>query len=183
MQEETYKVYKHNPPHLFIPNTKYFITGATYLKKGFLASKDGKTRLLNSIKRGCKKYHWTLEDWVILDNHYHLMLNAPNTANTLGKMINEVHKFTAIWLKKNLLELKEEKRIFYNYWDSCITYETSYCARLNYIYFNPVKHGYVEEASNYMWGSYTFRIKEDFDYLDMIREKYPWDKVIVKDDF
>ena len=113
MQEETYKVYKHNPPHLFIPNTKYFITGATYLKKGFLASKEGKTRLLNSIKRGCKKYHWTLEDWVILDNHYHLMLNAPNTANTLSKMINEVHKFTAIWLKKNLLELKEEKRLFY----------------------------------------------------------------------
>ncbi len=183
MQGEIYKVYQHNPPHLFIPNAKYFITGATYLKKDFLASENGKIKLLDSIKKGGEKYLWILEDWVILDNHYHLMLNAPDKANTLSKMFNEVHKFTAIWLKKNFLELREEKRIFYNYWDSCITYEKSYFTRLNYIYFNPVKHGYTEEASNYMWGSYTFRLKGEFDYLDMIREQYPWDKVVVKDDF
>ncbi|MFH0774642.1 MAG: transposase [bacterium] len=137
MQEENYKIYLHNPPHLFLPNTKYFITGATYLKRPFFATENSKEKLFNSIKMGCEKYHWVLEDWVILDNHYHLMLNAPCSADTLSKMFNEIHRFTAIWLKKNILELKEEKRIFYNYWDSCITYEKSYWARLNYIYLIP----------------------------------------------
>ena len=183
MQGEDYKVYTHNPSHLFKSNAKYFITGATYLKKAFLVAESAKGKLLDSVKKGCEKYFWVLEDWVILDNHYHLMLNAPNSVSTLSKMFNEVHKFTAIWLKENFLELKKEKRIFYNYWDSCITYEKSYFARLNYIYFNPLKHGYVKEANNYMWGSYRFRLKEEFDYLNKLKEKYPWNRVIVKDDF
>ena len=183
MQVENYKVYTHNPPHLFIPKTKYFITGATYLKKHFLVSEEGKVKLLGSIKTGCEKYCWILEDWVILDNHYHLMMNTSDDVSALSKMFNEIHKFTAIWLKKNFLEFKKEKRIFYNYWDSCITYEKSYWARLNYIYFNPVKHGYIKEAKDYAWGSYRFRLKEEIDCLNKIRKEYPWDKVNVKDDF
>jgi len=183
MDKEIYRISAHNPPHLFRPNAKYFVTGATYLKKLFLASKNIKTKLLTSIKKGCEKYSWVLEDWVILDNHYHLMLNAPDHPNTLSTIFNEVHKFTAIWVKKNLPELKDETRIFYNYWDSCITYEKSYFARLNYIYFNPVKHGYVKEASDYLWGSYRVRLKAESYYLNELREKYPWDKIKVKDDF
>jgi len=35
---EEYKEYKHNPPHLFRSDAKYFITGATYEKKYFLLS-------------------------------------------------------------------------------------------------------------------------------------------------
>lgn len=118
-----------------------------------------------------------------------LKTSATDTIKPKGLTLKDLkwkflyNKFTALWPKKNFSELKEEKRIFYNYWDSCITYEKSYFARLNYIYFNPVKHGYVEEAGNYIWGSYTFRLKEEFDYLDMIKEKYPCDKVVVKDDF
>ena len=183
MDKEIYKVYAHNPPHLFRPNAKYFVTGATYLKKHFLASESSKTRLLFSINKGCEKYRWMLENWVILDNHYHLMLNTPANANTLSILFDEGHKFTALWLKENFPELKEEKRMFYNYWDSCITYEKSYFARLNYIYFNPVKHGYVKEASDYLWGSYRLRLREESNYLNHIKEKYPWNKITVKDDF
>ena len=183
MDEEIYKVYEHNPPHLFKPNAKYFITGSIYLKKNFLNPKESKARLLDSIIQGCKKYGWVLEDSVILDNHYHLMLNAPAKADTLGIMFNEIHKFTAIWLKEDFPNLKEEKKIFYNYWDSCITYEKSYFARLNYIYFNPVKHGYVKEAEDYLWGSYRNRLIKEGDYLNQIKKQYPWDKIIVKDDF
>jgi len=49
--------------------------------------------------------------------------------------------------------------------------------------FNPIKHGYIRELKDYKWGSYRFRLKREFDYLDEIRKKYPWDKVNVKDDF
>ncbi len=183
MDKEIYKVYEHNPPHLFKPNAKYLITGLTYLKKNFLAPENSKAKLLTSINKACERYHWFLEDWVILNNHYHLMLNAPSDASTLKAMFNEIHKFTAIWLKKNFPELKEEKKIFYNYWDSCITYERPYFARLNYIYFNPVKHGYVKEAETYLWGSYRQRLVKENDYLNEIKKKYPWNKIIVRDDF
>ncbi len=65
-----YKEYKHNPPHLFSPNSKYFITGTTYEKNMWLKSNEAKERLLKSIIIGFDRYGWVLEDWVMLDNHY-----------------------------------------------------------------------------------------------------------------
>lgn len=178
-----YRQYKHNPPHLFVQNCKYFITASTYLKKPFLVSQSSKSHLLESITKGCNKHDWMLEDWVILDDHYHLMLQAPEGSINLSKMISEIHRFTALWMKKNVEEVESAKRIFWNYWDSCITFERSYFARLNYIYFNPVKHGYVEFPENYLFGSYHYRVGVEKEYLESLRRDYPWDKIKVKDDY
>jgi len=179
----TYKEYKHNPPHLFVPNCKYFITGATYKKKRWFKSDKAKERLLKSIKIGFDQHGWLLEDWVILDNHYHLMGNASEINNSLPKMIQDIHKFVAMWIRKNVHESISAEKIMYNYWDTCITYEASYFARLNYIWNNPVKHGYTKSAEEWGFGSFIKRVEKDNEELEKIKANYPWDKVRVKDDF
>jgi putative transposase len=182
MLNEVYKVYKNNPPHLFKPKSKYMVTGSTYLKERHLTAPDSKKQLLLSILKGCQRYNWKLEDWVVLDNHYHLMLESPEEADFLPKLINEVHKFTAIWLRKNNL-VDVPKKIFHNYWDSCVTFESSYFARLNYIYFNPVKHGYVTHPKDYCFGSYFYRYPGFSQELKSLERKYPFERVNVRDDF
>ena len=180
---EEYKEYKHNPPHLFRSNAKYFITGATYEKKYFLITNKAKARVFKSLYKGFNSLGWTLEDWVILHNHYHLMANAPENAETLSAIIRDIHKFTAMWLKKNIPKTKSVEKIWWNYWDTCITYEKSYFARLNYIWFNPVKHKLVEKAEDWKFGSYYYRYRKEKEYLKKLKKKYPFDKVKVKDDF
>ena len=171
--EEVYKKYQHNPPHLFRPGAKYIITGATYEKRHWLKSDEAKERLLKSIYIGFNQYRWMLEDWVILDNHYHLMGDAPEDAKTLSLLINDIHKFIALWIKKNVTEAENAEIIMYNYWDTCITFEKSYFARLNYIWYNPVKHGYVEDAKDWRFGSYFKRIKAEQKEIDALRKNYP----------
>ncbi|HMA62051.1 MAG TPA: transposase [bacterium] len=212
---EIYKTYKHNPPHLFRSNAKYFITGSTYKKVKYLVSEEAKERLLKSIFIGFTDYDWVIEDWVILDNHYHLMVNAPENVETLSRIIQDIHKFTAIWINKNIdigynmeyidrvdvksncskkaknkstntvgaLHSYKNSKIFHNYWDTCISYERSYFARLHYIWYNPVKHGYVRDPKNWKFGSYSFRFKKDKSEIDEIVDNYPCDKVKVYDDF
>ena len=180
---EEYKEYKHNPPHLFRSNAKYFITGATYEKKYFLLSDKAKARVFKSLYKGFNSLGWTLEDWVILHNHYHVMVNAPGNAESLSAIIRDIHKFTALWIKKNISDSKNAEKIWWNYWDTCITYEKSYFTRLNYIWFNPVKHGLIEKAEDWKFGSYYYRYKTEEEYLQNLRKKYPFDKVKVKDDF
>lgn len=195
---ENYKIYQHNPPHLFRSNAKYFITGSTYEKVKYLKSNDAKERLLGSIYKGFNDNHWEIEDWVILDNHYHLMVNAPGNAESLGDIIRDIHRFTALWVKKNMERSMEctnrvgacidtvnalQKKIFHNYWDTCITYEKSYYARLHYIWYNPVKHGYVDDPIKWKFGSYYYRFAEEKDELKKIIDQYPCDRVKVKDDF
>lgn len=177
-----YKTYHHNPPHLFSPNTKYFITGSTYKQVLHLKGPEAKWQLLTSIRKAFKEYGWELEDWVILDNHYHLMGNAPDKVETLSKIINDVHKFNALWIKKNISESARFKKIWYNYWDTCITYEASYYTRLNYIWYNPVKHRYVENPEDWQFGSYQARVLVEADEIERIKREYPWDKLNIKND-
>ena len=41
----------------------------------------------------------------------------------------------------------------YEFWDTHLTFEKSWLARLNYVHHNPVHHGLVAGAADYAWCS------------------------------
>ena len=45
------------------------------------------------------------------------------------------------------------RKIWFQYWETQLTFKRSYLARLNYVHNNPVKHGVTTEAKNYAWCS------------------------------
>ena len=45
------------------------------------------------------------------------------------------------------------QKIRHNFWETRLTYEKSYLARLNYVHQNPVKHKLVLIANQYPWCS------------------------------
>ena len=178
MANKIYKTYLHNPPHLFLPGVKYFITVSSFRHHSIFKDDEIKIKMLEISQKGCEKFSWILEDWVLLDNHYHLMLQSdPNNRTTIAKVINNFHKFLSLWLRKKDPSLKEQNKLFNNYWDTCIAYENSYYARLNYLWFNPVKHGYLEHPKDYPFGSYYNRYRNEKEYLKNLEKQYPFDKL------
>ncbi len=163
-------------------NAKYFITASTLGKHPYLKSDDAKYAAIYYLEKSLEKYNWEMEDWVILDNHIHIMVNAPENALTLSKVMNNFHRFTANWLSKNNIK-KIDSKYFHNYWDTCITYDQAYFTRLNYIWYNPVKHGYVKSPEEWKFGSYFFRCKQESVELENLKQKYPFDSVKLRDDF
>jgi hypothetical protein len=53
----------------------------------------------------------------------------------------------------NEQDAQRGRRVWFQYWDSHITFERSYLARLNYVHQNPVHHGVADNAENYAWCS------------------------------
>ena len=98
-----FKTYPNNPPHLFIGKCKYFITGATLWKIHYITGDDVKYKKLEYMFKSFDHYGWTIEDWVLLENHYHVMSNAPENAETLFQVINNFHRFRALWDKKTCI--------------------------------------------------------------------------------
>ena len=43
--------------------------------------------------------------------------------------------------------------MWHNFWETRLTHEASYLARLNYVHQNAVKHGLVAVANQYPWCS------------------------------
>jgi putative transposase len=142
--------YPHNPAHLFIDNSPYFITGAIHQKRKLLANHEIKDFLLTTIKDCLAEKAWCLNHWVILDNHYHLLVTSKIGVELSG-IIGKIHMLSAKLIRS---QLQAEKPIWWNYWDYCPRDEADYWVRLNYLFNNPIKHGYVTDLKDYPYSSF-----------------------------
>ncbi len=87
-----------------------------------------------------------LQAWVVLANHYHLLAYVPDF-EVLGQLFRSVHGPTSrLW---NQADESPGRKVWYRYTDRAIRSERHYYTTLNYIHYNPVKHGYAD--SPYEW--------------------------------
>jgi putative transposase len=66
-------------------------------------------------------------------------------------MLGLLHEKTAKWI--NRLDDRAGRKVWHNFWETRLTHERFYLARLNYVHQNPVKHGLVAVANRYPWCS------------------------------
>jgi putative transposase len=127
----------HTPAHLFLDKTPYFITSAIYQKRPLLAADTIKQRLLKTIQDCFWEKNWILNDWVILDNHYHL-LGVSDKGDDLSSIFRRIHGISSHVIQAYC---SCESPVWWNFWDYCPRDEKDYLVRLNYLLNNPIKHG------------------------------------------
>jgi len=172
MKNITFKSYQHNPPHIYADNACYMVTAGTYDKIRYFNNNSKKELLFKIIKEFINQYKYELLGWVILDNHYHILIKS-KYGKDLPKIFRKIHSKSAMLVCKDAKKLRKT-RIWYNYWDTCIRDEKDYYTRLNYIHSNPIKHRYVGCLEDYKFSSFDYYIKvKGREWICDILEKYP----------
>ena len=144
----------HAPVHRLSACGTYFLTAGTYQKEHFFQGPDRLRVLHRGLLTVARKFGWDLEAWAVFSNHYHFVAHSPqleNGAESLSDMLSMLHEKTAKWINK--LDRTTGRQVWHNFWDTRLTFEKSYLARLNYVHQNPVKHGLVLVANKYPWCS------------------------------
>jgi len=147
----------HHPPHIYLSDTCYIITAATLHHAPFLASEAAKTYVRDSLRSLVVKFGIKLYAWVVLDDHYHLLLKT-HRGEDLPRFVGRLHGSCSHRI--NLLDGKVGRQVWHNYWDTCIRTERDFWVRFNYIHYNPVKHGYVQHMEDWLFSSYRHYLKE-----------------------
>jgi putative transposase len=165
--ENTFKCAPHNPPHWFQANTIYMLTGSIYQGQHMILSPERKIAWRDSFFEAAKLYGWHIIAWVVLNNHYHVMVESPEKALSLSKIIGSYHKFTA--RQWNDEENLSGRKVWWNYWDTCICSEKDYYNRLKYIFWNPVRHELVGNPEDYPFSSYKDYLEQQdsFDFTGL----------------
>jgi putative transposase len=140
----------HRPIHIFILNAQYFITLTTYKKKKLLNTDEKKDIVRESIMRAVKKYGINLNAWVILDNHFHLLISSIDQ-KIVPTFIKFINSRSSVLINK--LENTRGVKNFYQYWDIIIRDEDDFFTKINYIHYNPVHHRYCKDPSEYKFSS------------------------------
>jgi putative transposase len=141
----------HAPIHRFDSRGVYMVTAATLHKQHLFVADDSLDFLQRELMSLAERYEWDLHAWAVFSNHYHFVARSQQEVPSLGKFLSHLHSNTAREL--NRVDQKQGRDVWFNFWDSKLTYERSYMARLNYVHQNPVKHGLVSVANQYRWCS------------------------------
>ncbi len=158
----------------------FMVTSGTYQKAGLFRTPERLTFLTHSLTELCQKYSLDLQAWAVFPNHYHFLAQILQPRN-LSRLTRHLHSSTAIWINEQ--DGTPNRKVWFQYWESHITFHRSYLARLNYVYQNPVKHGLVRDASAYQWCSAGwFKGKADRAFFKTVLS-FPCDKLDIPDDF
>jgi putative transposase len=171
----------HAPPHYFTPGSTYLITAGTLHKARLFDTPFKRDIFANTTLSLASDYSLSLQAWAFLENHYHLVASFENTAVSHRTFLRHLHREIALRLNEH--DEIPGRRVMYEFWDTELTYEKSWLARLHYVHHNPVKHGLVEVASDYPWCS--ARWFESNAQPAFVKSVYSFriDRVNVKDDF
>jgi putative transposase len=141
----------HAPLHRLSNHGTYIVTAATLHKQHCFRRPACLDLLESALLRLAKEFGWQLEAWAVFSNHYHFVAHAQAGAQDLGTFLKQLHGETAHDV--NELDHVAGRSVWHNFWDTKLTFEKSYLARLSYVHQNPVKHGLVPVANQYRWCS------------------------------
>jgi putative transposase len=175
------KDWPHAPVHRLTENGIYFVTAGT-LHKQHLFDTPAKRDLLERLLLSLAKQHvWQLEAWAVLINHYHFVARGAPDSTPMRAFLRELHSRSAIEL--NRLDGVEGRTVWFNFWDTKLTYQYSYLARLNYVHQNAVKHGLATVANQYPWCSAAWFERTASPAQVKTIYAFKVDQVKVQDDF
>ncbi len=159
----------------------YIVTAGTLNKEHFFKGDDRLQLLQDKLLCTLDKYGWIVQAWAVFVNHYHFIACAPNFKPALSALIREFHSVTAI--EVNRLDQTYGRQVWFQFWDTCLTYEKSWLARINYVNNNAAHHGLVRRASDYPYCSTSlFEANANPSFRREV-ESFRYDKLKIVDDF
>ena len=84
----------HRPPHIYLDDTWYIITASTLNKAHYLSTDDRLQLWLNMLQELTEKFGVALRAWVVLRNHYHLLLKS-HIGRDIGRFIGRLNGRTS----------------------------------------------------------------------------------------
>jgi putative transposase len=111
------------------------------LKQPIFRGSEGLEYLCGTLLGLAETYDYHLQAWAVFPNHYHFVALSPAAGPSLGKFSKHFHSLTAI--QANRWHGTPGRKVWFQYWETQLTYAKSYFARLSYVHRNAVHHGIV----------------------------------------
>ncbi len=175
------KVWPHAPLHRLTEQGTYIVTAATLHKEHYFRGEQRLDFLEEKLLELAPQYGWQLEAWAVFSNHYHFVGHSSESPTRLKEFLTQLHADTARDINRE--DHAEGREVWHNFWDTQLTFEKSYLARLNYVHQNAVRHRLVPVANQYRWCSAAWFERTSPPSQVKTIYSFKTDRVEVQDDF
>ncbi len=151
-----------------------FITVVTYRRQPILVSDFGRQALRDAIDKVRIRFPFKVFATVLLPDHWHSVLQLPAGDVKYAVRIKRIkEEFTRTWLEHKLSEAattasqrsRGERGVWQpRFWEHTILDEEDLRRCVDYIHWNPRKHGLDKRVQDYPWSSFLrFVASGDYD--------------------
>lgn len=150
------------------PGGTFFFTLVTYQRKPIFGEEHAVNLLRNAFRFVLLKHLFTIEAAVVLPDHLHMIWRLPENDGdypTRWRLIKS--HFTRHWVEgKDILttasrQSKGERAVWQRrYWEHLIRDDRDWQQHVEYIYYNPVKHGLVRAPVEWKHSSFHSFVKQ-----------------------
>ncbi len=141
----------------FVPGDVYFLTCVTLGRKPILL--DYAPIFLSVLDQFRRTIPFDLIAFVILRDHLHLILDPLKSRPDL---ILQRVKLSFTSRVQASVSIKRASLWQRRYWDHKIRDQRDLNRHLDYIHFNPVKHGLVDDPANWEYSSYRTYVEQGY---------------------
>ena len=140
----------HNVKRYFNKGNIYFLTHVTFNRDKILTVNFD--ILWKCMAKLMDEYVFDLIAWVVLPDHMHMLIDPHD--NNLPGIIRKLKLSFAGNLRQR--QSKSAGRVWHNrYWDHIIRNEKDMKYHIDYIHYNPVKHGLVTNPGDYPYSTFS----------------------------
>ena len=149
----------------WVPGGTYFITVVTYRRRAMLTSDPGRACLRAAWRITQARRPFRLEAVCVLPDHFHCLLSLPESDRDLSIRVSVLKGvFTKQYLlaggsdgMRNCSRFRSGEAAIWQrrFWEHCICNDTDFANHIDYIHYNPVKHGLVSSAAEWRWSTFA----------------------------
>jgi putative transposase len=150
-------------PRILQNGAKYHVSSKINREEHIFESDEIKNLFIDILKRAKKKYKFTLENFVIMNNHIHFIIK-PGEYESLSRIMQWILSVFAIYyngmhkLKGHVWRAR--------FWSKIIDDIKQFIDTFIYISDNPVKAGMIKVAYDYKYGGLYYILRGIFDIVD-----------------
>jgi len=157
-------------PRLDAPGTLHHIMGRGIEKTKIFRYKTDRDDFLKRIAELCQASHLIIYAWVLMDNHFHLLLRTGNRS-----ISTSMRKLLTGYVVNFNCRHKRHGHLFQNRYKSIICEDDPYLLELTrYIHLNPIRGGIVaniKDLGKYPWSGHAVvigKVKREWQDTDTV---------------
>ncbi|NCO43155.1 MAG: hypothetical protein GW911_07525 [Armatimonadetes bacterium] len=169
-----------HPPHVLLDDSWYMISTRTWRRTPHLGQPHRRDEFLQKVSALCSEFQYHLYTWAVLFDHYHLILKT-RVGASLPTFMRRLHAGLATGFNRE--DGAAGRKVWHNYWDTCVRSEADFWTRVNYVHYNPVKHGYAPSMAEWQHSGYSRLLKANGkEWMADLCERHPTANFVLRGD-
>ena len=144
------------------PGGSYFFTLVTHSRRPIFINSDNVNKLKNAINKVKIKHPFSLNAMVILPDHLHCLWKLPENDKNFSRRWRLIKRYFSMEVAEKINSRGEKEVWQRRFWEHMIRDEEDWRKHMDYIHYNPVKHGLARAPKDWEHSSFNYWVEKGF---------------------